>query len=108
MTTDGERRLAAIFIADVVGYSRLVELDEAATLAAVKDLRRALLEPLMQEHHGRLVKLTGDGLIGEFASVFMDTTVLLDVVTDDPKCADWSMAQLESASLGRRLGLVPP
>jgi adenylate cyclase len=64
-----ERRLAAIFVADVVGYSRLVELDETATLAAIKDLRRALFEPLLAEHHGRLVKLTGDGLIAEFGSV---------------------------------------
>lgn len=69
MTTHGERRLAAIFAADVVGYSRLVELDETATVAAVKDLRRALFEPLLAEHHGRLVKLTGDGLIAEFGSV---------------------------------------
>ncbi|WP_234819713.1 MULTISPECIES: adenylate/guanylate cyclase domain-containing protein [Sinorhizobium] len=64
-----ERRLAAIFVADVVGYSRLVELDEKATLAAIKDLRQALFEPLLTEHHGRLVKLTGDGLIAEFGSV---------------------------------------
>jgi TolB-like protein/class 3 adenylate cyclase/Tfp pilus assembly protein PilF len=64
-----ERRLAAIFVADVVGYSRLVELDETATLAAIKDLRRTLFEPLLAQHHGRLVKLTGDGLIAEFGSV---------------------------------------
>ncbi|WP_231698935.1 adenylate/guanylate cyclase domain-containing protein [Sinorhizobium fredii] len=59
----------AVFVADVVGYSRLVELDERATVAAIKDLRRALFEPLLAEHRGRLVKLTGDGLIAEFGSV---------------------------------------
>ena len=64
-----ERRLAAILIADVVGYSRLVEADEAGTLAAMKHLRHSLLEPLMAEHRGRIVKLMGDGLIAEFASV---------------------------------------
>ena len=64
-----ERRLAAILVADVVGYSRLVEADEAGTLAAMKHLRHSLLEPLLGEHHGRIVKLMGDGLIAEFASV---------------------------------------
>jgi class 3 adenylate cyclase len=64
-----ERRLAAILIADVVGCSRLVEADEAGTLAAMKHLRHSLLEPLLAEHHGRIVKLMGDGLIAEFASV---------------------------------------
>ena len=64
-----ERRLAAIMVADVVGYSRLVEADEAGTLAAIKDLRIALLQPLLAEHRGRIVKLMGDGLIAEFGSV---------------------------------------
>src|SRR5882757_7187747 len=64
-----ERRLAAIMFADVVGYSRLVEADEAGTLAAIKDLRIALLQPLLAEHRGRIVKLMGDGLIAEFGSV---------------------------------------
>jgi adenylate cyclase len=64
-----ERRLAAILVADVVGYSRQVEADEARTLAALKDLRQTVLEPLLAEHGGRLVKLLGDGLIAEFGSV---------------------------------------
>ena len=55
--------------ADVVGYSRLVEADEAGTLAALKSLRQTVLEPLLNEHRGRLVKLMGDGLIAEFGSV---------------------------------------
>ena len=64
-----ERRLAAILAADVVGYSALVEQDEAATLARLARLRREVIEPLFAEHRGRLVKLIGDGLLAEFASV---------------------------------------
>lgn len=68
-TARTERRLAAILAADVVGYSRLVEADEAATLAAIKALRQEVIDPLLAEHHGRIVKLMGDGAIVEFASV---------------------------------------
>src|SRR5262250_3365232 len=64
-----ERRLAAILAADVVGYSRLVEKDEAGTLATVRKLRAEVIEPLLSKHHGRLVKLMGDGAIAEFSSV---------------------------------------
>ena len=68
-TARAERRLAAIMAADIVGYSRLVEADEAGTLAAIKDLRREVIDPLLAEHHGRIVKLMGDGAIVEFGSV---------------------------------------
>lgn len=64
-----ERRLAAILAADVVGYSHLVEQDEAGTLAALKTLRREVIDPLLAEHHGRIVKLMGDGALAEFGSV---------------------------------------
>jgi adenylate cyclase len=64
-----ERRLTTIMAADVVGYSRLVEADEAGTLAALRRLRQDVLETLLTEHRGRLVKLMGDGLIAEFGSV---------------------------------------
>ena len=64
-----ERRLAAILAADIVGYSRLIEQDEAATLEAIKDLRREVIDPLLAGHHGRIVKLMGDGAIAEFGSV---------------------------------------
>ncbi len=63
------RRLAAIMAADIVGYSRLIEENEAGTLAAIKDLRRAVIDPLLAERHGRIVKLMGDGAIVEFGSV---------------------------------------
>jgi class 3 adenylate cyclase len=64
-----ERRLAAILAADVVGYARLVEQDEAATLAALKALRQQVIDPLLAEHKGRVVKLMGDGALVEFGSV---------------------------------------
>ncbi len=64
-----ERRLAAILAADVVGYSRLMGEDEAGTLTALKALRKELLAPKVVEHHGRIVKLMGDGALVEFPSV---------------------------------------
>ena len=64
-----ERKLAAILAADVVGYSRLMERDEEGTLAALKALRSELIDPAIAEHKGRIVKLMGDGVLVEFASV---------------------------------------
>jgi adenylate cyclase len=63
-----ERRLAAILAADVVGYSRLIGADEAGTLARLRTLRRAVVEPLVAENGGRIFKTTGDGLLAEFPS----------------------------------------
>ncbi len=63
-----ERRLAAILAADVVGYSRLMGADEEGTLAALKALRADLIDPKIAEHHGRVFKLMGDGMLAEFAS----------------------------------------
>src|SRR5262249_45759992 len=64
-----ERRLAAILVADVAGYSRLMERDEAGTLARLRTLPRDLLDPKIAEHKGRIVKTTGDGILIEFPSV---------------------------------------
>jgi adenylate cyclase len=61
-------KLAAILAADVVGYSRLVGADEAATIARLKAVRKELIEPLIAEYRGRMVKLVGDGALVEFAS----------------------------------------
>jgi TolB-like protein/tetratricopeptide (TPR) repeat protein len=63
-----ERRLAAILAADVAGYSRLMSVDEEGTLATLKACRRELIDPKIAEHHGRIVKTTGDGALVEFAS----------------------------------------
>ena len=64
-----QRRMAAILAADVVGYSRLMGDDEAATLAALKAHRKELIDGTIAEHKGRIVKLTGDGMLVEFPSV---------------------------------------
>ena len=63
------RRLAAILAADVVGYSRLMAVDEAGTHARLKALRKDFIDPKIAEHHGRVAKLMGDGAIVEFGSV---------------------------------------
>src|SRR5215472_14171357 len=64
-----ERRLAAILCADAVEYSRLMGVDEEKTLAVLKGHRRELIDPLIDQHRGRIFKTTGDGMLIEFASV---------------------------------------
>ncbi len=63
-----QRRLAAILVADVVGYSRLMEADEARTLRLVSERRETILRPIVEAHGGRIVKVMGDGVLVEFAS----------------------------------------
>ncbi|MBV9523187.1 MAG: adenylate/guanylate cyclase domain-containing protein, partial [Alphaproteobacteria bacterium] len=65
---DGARRLAAVLAADMVGFSRLMGLDEEGTLARLKRIRRELIHPTIAEHHGRIVKTTGDGMLAIFES----------------------------------------
>src|SRR6266700_7427743 len=83
MKTEGrervERRLTAILAADVVGYSRLMGADEEGALAALKAIRRELIDPRIVEHRGRIVKTTGDGLLVEFASVVDAVRCAVDV-----------------------------
>ncbi len=74
-----ERRLAAILAADVVGYSRLIQNDEAGTLARVKAHREQFFEPIVASRHGRIVKLMGDGLLLEFASAVEAILCALDM-----------------------------
>ena len=62
------RRLSAILVADVVGYSRLMEADEGGTLAALKERRASVFEPVAAAHSGRIVKEMGDGFLIEFGS----------------------------------------
>jgi adenylate cyclase len=64
-----ERRLAAILAADVVGFSRLVGVDEEGTIARLNVLRHQVIDPSIADHNGRIVKTTGDGVLVEFASV---------------------------------------
>jgi adenylate cyclase len=84
------RRLAAILAADVAGYSRLMGADEEGTLERLKALRRELVDPKIAEHHGRLVKTTGDGMLVEFASV-----------VDAVRCA----VEVQQAMAGRYTGV---
>ncbi len=70
MSEEGvERRLTTILAADVVGYSGLMAADEVGTLTSLKAIRRELFEPKTAVHHGRVVKLMGDGTLMEFGSV---------------------------------------
>jgi adenylate cyclase len=73
------RRLAAIVLLDVVGYSRLMGVDDGGTLAALKAHRRELIDPKIAEHDGRIVKGTGDGLLLEFSSVVDAVRCAVDV-----------------------------
>jgi TolB-like protein/Tfp pilus assembly protein PilF len=92
MTTERvERRLMAILAADVAGYSRLVGADEEGTLARWKAHFRELIEPKIAEHHGRTVRITGDGLLVEFASVIAAV-----------KCA----VEIQRAMIERNAGMV--
>ena len=63
------RKLAAILVSDVVGYSRLAGADEDRILARLRTLRSDVIDPIISVHHGRIVKRTGDGAIVEFRSV---------------------------------------
>lgn len=74
-----ERRLAAILAADVVGYSRLMGADEVGTLAALKAHRREVVDPTIAQHHGRIVKTTGDGMLVEFASAVDAVTCAVEI-----------------------------
>jgi adenylate cyclase len=74
-----QRRLAAILAADVAGYSRLIGADEEGTLAPLKALRSALLDPSIRRHQGRIFKTTGDGVMAEFASVIDAVLCAVDV-----------------------------
>ena len=63
------RKLAAILVADIVGYSRLAGADEDRVLARLRALRSDLIDPSISVHNGRVVKRTGDGVLAEFRSV---------------------------------------
>src|SRR5438105_13929093 len=87
-----ERRLAAILAADVAGYSRLIGADEEGTLNRIRSIRAEVIDPTIAAHRGRLVKTTGDGLLGEFASV-----------VDALRCA----VEVQQAMADRAAGLSP-
>ena len=86
------RKLAAILVADVVGYSRLAAADEHRTLSRLRGLRSDLIDPATDAHHGRMVKRTGDGSLIEFRSV-----------VDTVRCA----IELQTGLIERNAGLPP-
>jgi TolB-like protein len=77
-----QRRLAAILAADVVGYSRLMEQDEAGTMAILKARRKEVLEPLVARRHGRIFKVAGDGVFIEFGSAVDAVECAVDLQRD--------------------------
>ena len=86
------RKLAAILVADVVGYSRLAGADEDRTLSRLRGLRSDLIDPAIDAHHGRVVKRTGDGILIEFRSV-----------VDAVRCA----IEVQNGLVERNAGLPP-
>ena len=88
----GMRKIAAILVADVVGYSRLAGVDEDRTLSRLRGLRSDLIDPAIDAHHGRIVKRTGDGSIVEFRSV-----------VDAVRCA----IEVQNGMMERNSGLPP-
>ncbi|MER9584939.1 tetratricopeptide repeat protein [Mesorhizobium sp. M0276] len=74
-----QRRLAAILAADVVGYSRLLDVDEQGTLAALRRRRKEILEPLVRDRKGRIVKVMGDGVLVEFGSAVNAVSCAVDL-----------------------------
>src|SRR5580693_6419853 len=90
-TATATRRLAAIFAADIVGYSRLMGADEEGTHERVKTHLREVIDPKIREHRGHIVKTTGDGVLAEFASV-----------VDAVRCA----AEIQRAMADRDLDLA--
>jgi TolB-like protein/class 3 adenylate cyclase len=88
----GTRKIAAILVADIVGYSRLAGADEERTLSRLRGLRRDLIDPAIDAHHGRIVKRTGDGILIEFRSV-----------VDAVRCA----IEVQNGMAERNAGLPP-
>src|SRR3954465_6036306 len=86
------RKIAAILVADIVGYSRLVGADEDRTLSRLRGLRSDLIDPTAAAHHGRIVKRMGDGSLVEFRSV-----------VDAVRCA----VEVQNGMVERNSGLLP-
>src|SRR5262249_47922990 len=102
-----QRRLAAIMAADVVGYSRLLEQDEAGTLAALKKRRKDVLAPLVAKHHGRIVKVMGDGVLVEFGSAVNAVRCAVELQKDMAKAnADLAEERRVHLRIGVNLGDV--
>lgn len=97
-----DRRLTAILAADVVGYSRLMGEDEVGTLEGLKSCRRELIDPEIKKHHGRMIKLMGDGALVEFASV-VDAVQCAAVI--QRRMADRNKGTVEARQIRLRIGV---
>ena len=100
-----QRRLAAILAADMVGYSRLMGADEEGTIAALRTVREDLIDPKIDQHHGRIVKLMGDGILVEFASVVDAVACSTEVQRD---LAERNADTPEAKQIVFRIGINPP
>jgi len=97
-----QRRLAAILSADVVGYSRLMGIDEAGTHSRLNALRRELIDPTIAAHSGRIVKLMGDGALVEFASAVDAVTCAIEI---QRKLRDHDPSRSEADPIRFRIGI---
>src|SRR5690348_2197517 len=97
-----ERKLAAILAADVAGYSRLTGADEEGTLARLKTHRRELIDPKIAEHHGRVVKTTGDGILIEFPSAVAALRCAIEV---QRAMAERNASEAEDRRIEFRMGV---
>jgi len=97
-----QRRLAAIMVADVVGYSRLMGADEAGTLATLKNRRKAVLEPVVRSYGGRIVKIMGDGALVEFGSA---VNAVRSAVELQNKMADANEGVADERRIMLRIGI---
>ena len=97
-----QRRLAAILSADVVGYSRLMGINEARTLARLKALRRELIDPKIDAHSGRIVKLMGDGMLVEFGSAVDAVTCAIEIQSEMTEC---NIAEPQDKRIELRIGI---
>lgn len=97
-----KRRLAAIVVADVVGYSRLMEMDEVATLAVLKERRAKILQPVVRAHGGRIVKVMGDGVLVEFTSA---VNALSGAIELQRRMADANASLPEAQRIVLRIGI---
>jgi adenylate cyclase len=100
-----QRRLAAILAADVVNYSRLMAADEAGALAALKERRKRILDPLLAQYQGRIVKVMGDGVLVEFASAVNAVQCAVELqqamaVTNEGRPADRQIVLRIGVNLG--------
>ena len=97
-----QRRLAAVLAADVAGYSRLMGVDEEGTLARLKAVRKALVDPTISKHRGRIVKTTGDGMLVEFASA---VDALRGAVEIQREMAEQNASEPQDNRIDLRIGI---